>query len=91
MGLPHTVTRSEFDRAVADEFGDTTGRTLVRELVMRALGGVTATEALGRGDAPAAVWRALCDEMDVAPPRRYGVGIATPPEAPSPEGVTAEG
>lgn len=74
------MTRSEFDRAVADEFGSTGGRTLVRDLVMRALGGVTAGEALSRGDAPAVVWRALCDEMDVADPRRYGVGVVSPPE-----------
>lgn len=74
------MTRSEFDRAVADEFGSTGGRTLVRDLVMRALGGVTAGEALSRGDSPAVVWRALCDEMDVADPRRYGVGVASPPE-----------
>lgn len=77
------MTRSEFDRAVADEFGVTGGRTLVRDLVMRALGGVTAQEALSRGDTPAVVWRALCDEMDVAGPRRYGVGIAKPPEGAS--------
>ena len=74
------MTLSEFQRAVADEFGDSQGRALVRELVIRDLGGVTAQEAIDRGDSPAGVWRALCDEMDVPTPRRYGVGIAAPPQ-----------
>ena len=73
------MTLSEFQRAVADEFGDGQGRALLRDLVMRELGGGTPQQAIDRGDPPARVWRALCDEMDVPTPRRYGVGIATPP------------
>ena len=73
------MTLSEFQRAVADEFGDGQGRALLRDLVMRSLGDRTPQQALDSGQPPAAVWRALCEEMDVPQPRRYGVGIAEPP------------
>ncbi len=75
------MTLSEFQRAVLDEFGDAQGRALLRDLVMRQLGHQTPQQALDAGQAPAVVWRALCEEMDVPQPRRYGVGIAVPPEA----------
>ena len=74
------MTLSEFQRAVTDEFGDGQGRALLRDLMVRALGDRTPQQALEAGVLPAVVWQALCVEMDVPDPRRYGVGIAAPPE-----------
>jgi hypothetical protein len=71
------MRRSEFDRAVADEFGARGGSLLV-DLVMTALGGRTATQALEAGVPPREVWLALCAEMDVPAERRYGAGRLEP-------------
>lgn len=72
------MRRSEFDRAVADEFGAGYATTLLRDLVMSRLGDRTGAEALRAGVAPREVWEALCVEMDVPPARRYGVGRLDP-------------
>lgn len=74
------VTRSEFLRAVADEFGESQGRTLMRDLVLSGVGGMTAGAALDRGVPAREVWVALCEAMDVPPPRQHGVGLAHPPK-----------
>ncbi len=73
------MTRSEFLRAVHDEFGDVQGRALMRDLVLGGLGGVSAEVALERGVAAREVWAALCEAMDVPQMRRHGVGLAHPP------------
>ena len=73
------MTRSEFQRALVDEFGDYQSRALLRDLVIDSLG-TTGDEALGRGVTPKTVWMALCEAMDVPASRRHGVGLATPPE-----------
>lgn len=65
---------SEFRRAVADEFGEVYGRALVRDLVLSALGDVTAEHAIAAGVPVREVWLALCADMDVPSQRRYGVG-----------------
>lgn len=71
------MRRSEFDRAVADEFrGGATA--VVTDLVLTAVGGRTAAEALEAGVPPREVWLALCEEMDVPAERRYGVGRLEP-------------
>jgi len=72
------VRRSEFDRAVAEEFGPAPGKVLVRELVIDALGDRTAQQALAAGLKPGAVWQALCAAMDVPPERRHGRGLVEP-------------
>jgi len=72
------VTRSEFLRAVAGEFGEAYGRSLVRDLVLTPLGERTADEALGAGMAPRDVWLALCAAMDVPRERWYGAGRPEP-------------
>jgi len=72
------VTRSEFLLAVQDEFGDVQGRALMRDLVLGALGGVTAEQALNDGVAAKSVWNALCEAMDVPALRRHGVGLGVP-------------
>lgn len=71
------VRRSEFLRAVDDEFG---GRAtaLLHDLVLDAVGGSTATEAMDAGVPPREVWLALCAETDVPAERRYGAGRLEP-------------
>jgi hypothetical protein len=71
------VRRSEFDRAVADEFG-ARGPSLLTDLVLADVGGRTPAEALRAGVDPREVWLALCAETDVPPERRYGVGRLDP-------------
>ncbi|MCR2810016.1 MULTISPECIES: DUF3046 domain-containing protein [unclassified Microbacterium] len=67
------MRRSEFERAVRDEFGPQ-GSALVADLVLSALGDRTAAQALDAGIPARDVWLALCAETDVPPERRYGVG-----------------
>lgn len=71
------MRRSEFDRAVNDEFG-VRGDALVVDLVLPGVGGRTAAEALKAGVPPREVWLALCAETDVPVERRYGVGRLEP-------------
>jgi hypothetical protein len=71
------MRRSEFDRAVSDEFG-AQASTLVADLVLADVGGRTAAEALKAGVPPREVWLALCVETDVPADRRYGVGRLEP-------------
>ncbi|MBN9169622.1 MAG: DUF3046 domain-containing protein [Microbacterium sp.] len=71
------MRRSEFHRAVVEEFGSRSG-ALVSDLVLTALGDRTAAEALDLGVAPREVWLALCAEMDVPPARRHGAGRLEP-------------
>ena len=72
------MKRSEFDIAIADEFGDAYGRVLVNDLVLPGLGGRTARDAIRAGVDVRAVWIALCDETDVPVSRRAGVGRPEP-------------
>jgi len=71
------VRRSEFERAVEDEFG---GRSafLLSDLVLTEVGERTATQALADGVPPREVWLALCVAMDVPEDRRYGAGRLEP-------------
>ncbi len=71
------MRRSEFDRAVNDEFG-LRGDALVVDLVLPGVGGRTAAEALQAGVPPREVWLALCAETDVPLERRYGAGRLEP-------------
>jgi hypothetical protein len=69
---------SEFWLAISDEFGESYGRVLAHDLVLGALGGLTAHEALAAGMPAREVWLALCEAQDVPPNRRYGVGQREP-------------
>ena len=71
------MRRSEFDRAVTDEFAGRTSAVL-NDLVLADAGGVTAVEALASGVPPREIWLALCVEADVPAERRYGVGRREP-------------
>jgi hypothetical protein len=69
------VRLSEFRIAVAEEFSEAYGRVLTRDLVLDAVGGLTADQALAAGVPARSVWIALCDASDVPAERRYGVGL----------------
>jgi hypothetical protein len=71
------MRRSEFDRAVADEFG-ARASAVVNDLFLSRVGGRTAAQAIAAGVDPREVWLALCDELDVPAERRYGVGRLEP-------------
>jgi len=71
------MRRSEFQRAVADEFGGR-ANAVVNDLVLSRVGGRTASEAIAAGIDPREVWLALCEELDVPADRRYGVGRLEP-------------
>lgn len=67
------MRRSEFDRAVVDEFG-ARGSALLADLTLSGVGDRTASEALDAGVPPKDVWLALCEQTDVPESRRYGAG-----------------
>lgn len=71
------MRRSEFLRAVEDEFGSRAD-ALVTDLVLDRAGGMTGREALEAGVDPRVIWQALCEEMDVPLHRRHGVGRLEP-------------
>jgi hypothetical protein len=70
------MRRSEFLRAVDDEFG-ARAISLTHDLILSRLG-VTALEALDAGVPPRDIWLALCEDADVPAERRYGVGQLEP-------------
>ncbi len=69
---------SEFDRAVAEVFGEAYGRVLVRETVLPELGNRTALDALAAGLATRDVWLALCRSEEVPRSRWHGAGLPEP-------------
>ena len=71
------MRRSEFHRAVADEFG-LRGASLVEDLVLSDLRGMTAAQAMDAGIPPKEIWLALCAETDVPLERRHGAGRLEP-------------
>ncbi|GAA4061950.1 DUF3046 domain-containing protein [Microbacterium laevaniformans] len=71
------MRRSEFTRAVEDEFGNRAAM-LVADLALPGVGHRTAAEALADGVEPREIWFALCDETDVPASRRHGVGLMEP-------------
>ena len=71
------MRRSEFLRAVEDEFPGRTSSVL-NDLVLTPLAGRTAKEALVAGIPPREIWFALCDEMEVPENRRHGAGRLEP-------------
>lgn len=66
---------SEFRFAVEQEFGAGYGAVVVGDLVMEALGGRTANEALAAGVPAREVWQALCEATDVPVERRHGPAV----------------
>lgn len=72
------MRRSEFDRAVSDEFGAARSSFLRHDLTLAEFDGRTVQEALDSGAPAREVWLALCAAMDVPADRRYGVGRLEP-------------
>ncbi len=70
-----SVRQSEFQRAVADEFGEAFGSAVTRDLVLGELDDRTSEQAIEAGVPPRTVWMALCRECDVPVSRRHGVGL----------------
>ncbi|MEP6841882.1 MAG: DUF3046 domain-containing protein [Pseudolysinimonas sp.] len=68
---------SEFDVAIAEEFG-AFGRVLRRDTVVVALGNRTPDEALAAGVPAREVWFALCAAQDVPAERWHGAGRPKP-------------
>jgi hypothetical protein len=66
------VRYREFWQLVDEVLGSAHGRALVRELVLPALGDRTPEQALDAGVEPRDVWHALCDELDIPDPQRWG-------------------
>lgn len=62
----------EFWQLVDEVLGSAHGRALVRELVLPRLGDRTPEQALDAGVEPRDVWHALCDELDIPDPQRWG-------------------
>jgi hypothetical protein len=75
------MTRSEFNRALVDEFGPVMASAVARDVVLGKLGNVSANQALDAGVEPKTVWAVLCEAMDVPPERRHGVGLVDPQDA----------
>lgn len=75
------MRRSEFLRAVEDEFGSRAD-SLVADLILDRAGGMSARDALEAGVDPRTIWQALCEEMDVPIQRRHGVGRLEPRRTP---------
>ena len=71
------MKHSEFQRAVAEEFGPF-GRVLVRDTVVVELGNRTPQEALEAGVPAGQVWLALCRAQEVPPSRWHGAGLPKP-------------
>lgn len=67
-----SVRHSHFWDLMDHEFGPAYARTLARDLVMDALADRTVEQALAAGEAPRAVWGAICEAMQVPPERRWG-------------------
>jgi hypothetical protein len=72
------VRVSEFWRAVDQVFGEAYGAVVTRDVVLEAIGGRSAAEALRAGVDARTVWDALCDSQDVPLDRRHGKGLAEP-------------
>ncbi|AMB58952.1 DUF3046 domain-containing protein [Microterricola viridarii] len=75
------MRRSEFNLAMATEYGSAYAAVVQADLVLTALGNRTAAQALAAGVPPREVWLALCAETDVPRERWYGVGLPKPASA----------
>lgn len=73
------MRESHFRILMAAEFGSGYARSVARDQVLGALSGRTADEALAAGVAPATVWAALCEAMDVPAERQLGGDPELPP------------
>lgn len=68
------MRRTEFDRLVHGEFGDSFGSWIAGSHVLSDLGS-TPAELIEQGYDLRAVWSSLCDDFDVPDERRLGEDI----------------
>lgn len=59
-----------FRRLMAEEFGRARAESLATDLVLSALGGRTANQALAAGVPAKEIWLAICEEFGIPPERR---------------------
>ncbi|HET7477460.1 MAG TPA: DUF3046 domain-containing protein [Dermatophilaceae bacterium] len=76
------MRQSEFWQLMEAEFGPAYARSLARDHVLGDLGHRSAQQALADGEAPRAVWLALCIDLDVPPERRLGRDVRRRPSNP---------
>ena len=69
------MRRSEFAELADHVFGPSLARTYTHDLVLEAIGGLSAAAALERGVAVRAVWNALCDAMEIPESARWEIPV----------------
>lgn len=69
-----TMRRTEFDRLVHGEFGDSFGSWIAGSHVLASLG-ATPAELIEQGHDLREVWLSLCDDFDVPAGRRLGEDV----------------
>ncbi|HJC84338.1 MAG: DUF3046 domain-containing protein [Corynebacterium sp.] len=65
------MRRTEFDRLVTGEFGDSFGTWIAGSHVLQSLGR-TSAELIEQGHDLREIWLSLCDDFDVPSDRRLG-------------------
>lgn len=66
------MRESEFNRLVAEEFGEAYGPMVAASHRLGEFEDRTAQEAIAAGVPARQVWEALCEDFDVPPERRLG-------------------
>lgn len=67
------MRRAEFTALADHVFGPVLAAAYARELVIPALGGRSAAQAIAEGEDVRRAWTALCDAMDVPESRRWEI------------------
>lgn len=67
------MRRSEFSQLADYVFGPILAATYRRELILHAVGGVSADEAIASGVPVRQVWVALCEALDVPESQRWEI------------------
>lgn len=67
------MRRSEFSELAEHVFGPALARAYTQGLVLEAIGGLTAAEAIEHEVPVRSVWNALCDAMDVPESSRWEI------------------
>lgn len=72
------MRRSEFNLAMATEYGAAYAAVVLNDLVLPTLANRTGEQALSDGVRPRDVWLAIVAETDVPRERWHGVGLPKP-------------
>ncbi|MCW1248811.1 DUF3046 domain-containing protein [Acaricomes phytoseiuli] len=73
------MRHSEFWRLMNEEFGVSYARSVGSDIVLSALDGHTAVQALEAGYSPRIVWNAVCDVQGIPAGRRLGRDVKPGP------------